>query len=175
MKITAIRTTPLFLAYKQPYHWAQGVNEGTEMVLVEVESDEGLAGIGEAAATPNAAAVEALIRALASSYIGSSPFDLARLAARAYRANVGSIGVGSARRFANQGLAGLELALWDLIGKAKDDANQIMPQLLAEDLVSAPDLTPAAGRLPVFHGPGLGFELDRDAVARAAERYRRRN
>ena len=91
------------------------------MVLVEVESDEGLAGIGEAAATPNAAAVEALIRALASSYIGSSPFDLARLAARAYRANVGSIGVGSARRFANQGLAGLELALWDLIGKAKDE------------------------------------------------------
>ena len=56
-----------------------------------------------------------------------------------------------------------------------DDANQIMPQLLAEDLVSAPDLTPVAGRLPVFDGPGLGFELDRDAVARAAERYRRRN
>ena len=35
MKITAVRTTPLFLAYRQPYHWAQGVNEGTEMVLVE--------------------------------------------------------------------------------------------------------------------------------------------
>ncbi len=24
----------------------------------------------------------------------------------------------------------------------------------------------------MFDGPGLGFELDRDAVARAAERYR---
>ena len=36
-------------------------------------------------------------------------------------AGVGSIGAGSARRFANQGLAGLELALWDLTGKAKDE------------------------------------------------------
>ena len=373
MKITAVRTTPLFLAYRQPYHWAQGINEGTEMVLVEVDSDEGLTGIGEAAATPNAAAVEALIRALASSYVGCSPFDMARLAERAYQANIGSIGVGSARRFANQGLAGLELALWDLVGKAGgepvhrllggavhdsigyfafpqgetpaelaetaraaaeadypviyvkigrgrdldveiagqvraaigsrrlrldaneawdvltavdmirrltpfepefieqpvsslnlealvqvrnavdiplaadqvnftpgdvyqtcvrkaadvivlglhetggllefrkaaaiaeaagldiclhgifesgittcaanqaaatipnlDDGNQIMWQILAEDLVSAPDLTPVAGRLPVLDGPGLGFELDRDAVARAAEAYRRR-
>ncbi len=51
-----------------------------------------------------------------------------------------------------------------------DDGNQIMPQLLVEDIVAAPDLTPVAGRLPVFGGPGLGFELDRDAVARAAER-----
>ena len=47
-----------------------------------------------------------------------------------------------------------------------------MCQLLREDLVSSPDLTPVAGRLPVVDGPGLGFELDRDAVARAAESYR---
>ena len=53
-----------------------------------------------------------------------------------------------------------------------DDGNQIMCQLLREDLVSSPDLTPVAGRLPVVDGPGLGFELDRDAVARAAESYR---
>ena len=373
MKIAHIRTTPLFLAFRQPYHWAQGVNEGTEVVLVEVESDTGVIGIGEAAATPSAAIVEALVRTLVPSYIGRSPFDMARLAETAYQTHIGAIGVGGARRFANQGFAGLELALWDLIGKAKDepvhrllggamhdaigyfafpqgetaaeladaaraavqadypviyvkigrgrdldleiaaqvraaigsrrlrldaneawdvltavdmirrlapfepefieqpvssrklealvqvrnatgvplaadqvnytagevyqvclrkaadiivlglhetggigefrkaaaiaeaagldiclhgifesgittcaanqaaatipnldDANQIMGQLLAEDLVSAPDLTPVAGRLPVLTGPGLGFELDRDAVARAAERYRRR-
>jgi muconate cycloisomerase len=51
--------------------------------------------------------------------------------------------------------------------------NQIMHQLLAEDLVIAPDLTPRAGAIGVPPGPGLGLELDRDAVARAAERYRR--
>jgi muconate cycloisomerase len=54
-----------------------------------------------------------------------------------------------------------------------DDGNQIMWQLLAEDIVSSPDLTPAKGHLPISGKPGLGFELDRDAVARAAESYRK--
>ena len=53
------------------------------------------------------------------------------------------------------------------------DGNQIMWQLLEEDLVAAPDLTVRNGVLPVLDGPGLGFELDRDAVNRAAERFRR--
>ena len=55
-----------------------------------------------------------------------------------------------------------------------DDGNQIMVQLLAEDIVAAPSLATRDGRLPVLEGPGLGFELDRDAVVRAAERYRQR-
>lgn len=48
-----------------------------------------------------------------------------------------------------------------------DDGNQHMTRFLAWDIVSAPDLTPRDGRLPVLAGPGLGFELDRDAVERA--------
>jgi muconate cycloisomerase len=49
--------------------------------------------------------------------------------------------------------------------------NQIMHQLLVEDLVSAPDLTPVQGRIGLLDRPGLGVELDRDAVRRAAELY----
>ncbi len=52
-----------------------------------------------------------------------------------------------------------------------DDGNQIMWQLLEEDIVEAPDLTPKAGRIPVMSGPGLGFTLNEDAVSRAAEAY----
>ena len=51
--------------------------------------------------------------------------------------------------------------------------NQIMHQLLVEDLMSSPDLTPRQGKLGLFDAPGLGVELDRDAVARAAERYQK--
>lgn len=54
-----------------------------------------------------------------------------------------------------------------------DDANQIMWQLLERDIVSAPDLAPRAGRLALPPAPGLGFELDRDAVEIAAEAHRR--
>jgi muconate cycloisomerase len=53
------------------------------------------------------------------------------------------------------------------------EGNQIMHQLLVEDVVTAPDLTPKDGRIGLIETPGLGVKLDRDAVARAAERYRK--
>ena len=53
-----------------------------------------------------------------------------------------------------------------------DDGNQIMWQLLAEDIVRSPNLVPKDGALPICDKPGLGFELDRAAVARAAAAYR---
>jgi muconate cycloisomerase len=52
------------------------------------------------------------------------------------------------------------------------DGNQIMHQLLEEDLISSPCIEPQNGKLGIWKTPGLGFELNRDAVARAAERYR---
>jgi muconate cycloisomerase len=55
-----------------------------------------------------------------------------------------------------------------------DDGNQIMWQLLAEDIVKSPDLTPRRGALPISDKPGLGFELDRAAVRRAAAAHKRR-
>jgi muconate cycloisomerase len=56
-----------------------------------------------------------------------------------------------------------------------DDGNQIMWQLLQEDIVESPDLTPDAGKISVMSGPGLGFSLNKDAVARAAEAYSNKN
>lgn len=53
------------------------------------------------------------------------------------------------------------------------DGNQIMHQLLVEDLLAAPDITPAQGKLSatVASRPGLGFELNWDAVERATRLY----
>ena len=53
-----------------------------------------------------------------------------------------------------------------------DDGNQIMWQLLEEDIVESPDLTPQAGKISIIDKPGLGFILNEDAVGRAAEAYR---
>ena len=53
-----------------------------------------------------------------------------------------------------------------------DDANQIMWQLLRRDIVADPDLHPVSGRLSLPARPGLGFRLNEDAVADAAEAFR---
>jgi len=54
-----------------------------------------------------------------------------------------------------------------------DDGNQIMWQLLREDIVEGPALAPVRGRLALPAAPGLGFTLNADAVAQAAECFRR--
>jgi muconate cycloisomerase len=54
------------------------------------------------------------------------------------------------------------------------DGNQIMHQLLEEDIVTMPDLTPQHGKLGIFsQRPGLGFDLNWEAVEHCAERYQK--
>lgn len=52
-----------------------------------------------------------------------------------------------------------------------DDGNQIMWQLLDDNILAGPAIAPARGRLSLDGKPGLGLELDRDQVAKAAERF----
>lgn len=52
-----------------------------------------------------------------------------------------------------------------------DDGNQIMWQLLQRDIIADPDLVPIRGRLALAAKPGLGFTLDADAVAFAADAF----
>ena len=52
-----------------------------------------------------------------------------------------------------------------------DDGNQYMNHLLAWDIITSPYLELRAGVLPVLSGPGLGFNLDWDAVGKAGELF----
>ena len=118
MKITEVRATPLLVPYKQPYHWAQGVTYGAEVVLVEVETDAGVTGYGESVGGASATAVQALLGKAGDICLGHSPFENASLMRRAYHELFEEQGTGSAPRFAGLVLAGLEMALWDAMGKA---------------------------------------------------------
>jgi muconate cycloisomerase len=53
------------------------------------------------------------------------------------------------------------------------NGNQVMHQLLAERLTNGVDVETRGGRYRLPEGPGHGFELDADAVARAHERFLR--
>jgi muconate cycloisomerase len=118
MKISKIRATPLLCKFKQPYHWAQGVTLGAPVILIEVETDEGITGIGESVASPAIEPVLAIINDAIPHFIGQSIYDGNRLIAAFYRLGFNARGTGSAVRYFSQAMTGIELSLWDAIGKA---------------------------------------------------------
>ncbi len=178
MKITRIRTTPLLVPPKEPYHWSQGVSGGAAVVLIEVETDEGVTGIGESIGSPTVEAVTSVLEAVSRFFIGQPPHDIERLFAQAYQEIFAAID--NTPRFASRVFAGLEMALWDVIGKA---AGQPVHRLLggaahqeiqyfgflqgdtAEELAEdARDLV-AAGFSVIYMKIGRGEEIDMRNVA----------
>ncbi|HIG13978.1 MAG TPA: muconate cycloisomerase [Gammaproteobacteria bacterium] len=120
MKITEIRTTPLRVPYKTPYHWSQGVVDSAVVILVEVHTDANITGYGESIGTPSSSAIQDHLRLAAKWCIGRSPFENAKLLRDAYHALFQAFGTCSSPRYAGQVFAGLEMALWDVMGKAAD-------------------------------------------------------
>ena len=120
MNIAEIRATPLLCKFKQPYHWAQGVTLGAPVILIEVRTDEGITGIGESVASPAIEPVLAIINDAIPHFVGQSIYDGNRLIAAYYRSGFNARGTGSAVRYSLQAMAGIELSLWDAIGKAAD-------------------------------------------------------
>jgi muconate cycloisomerase len=118
MKITDIKTTPLLVPYSKPYYWAQGVIEGACVILVEVHTDAGIVGYGESIGSPSAEAIEAYLKLAARLCIDRDPFSNARLMAEVYHELFQAFGTCSSPRFSGQVLCGLEMALWDVVGKA---------------------------------------------------------
>jgi muconate cycloisomerase len=179
MKITAVRTTPLLAAYKQPYHWAQGVIDGAEVILVEVETDVGVTGYGESIGSASAIAVEDLLGRAGALCIGASPFENTRLMAEAYHALFAALGTTSAPRYSGQILAGLEMALWDAAGKASGRAvHELLGGALrdeiqyfgfaqgdsAEELAEEARALAEAGCPVIYVKVGRGEALDLDIV-----------
>ncbi len=114
MKIASIKTTPLALAYKEPYHWAGRVDYGAGVVLVEVATDEGILGIGESVAAFPADGTVAALQGVTPLFIDEPVFDVERLITKARF--LGSFN--HTPWYADFVLAGLEMALWDVLGQA---------------------------------------------------------
>ncbi len=135
MKIIEIRTTPLLVPYIKPYHWAQGVIQGAAVILVEVHTDEGVTGYGESVATPSAEGIQAYIKLAGDICVGQNPFENAYLMAEAYHGLFQALGTCSSPRFGGQVLAGLEMALWDVMGKATGRAvHELMGGAVRDDI-----------------------------------------
>ena len=127
MNIKDIRLTPLHCTFKQPYHWSQGVTYGAPVVLIEIETDAGVTGIGECSASPTHAPILAILEDALPRFIGQSIYDVNQLIWSYYQYGFNAKGIGRAPRYFSQAMAGIELAAWDAIGKqAKLPLHQLL-------------------------------------------------
>jgi L-alanine-DL-glutamate epimerase-like enolase superfamily enzyme len=113
VKTRAIRTRIVSVPYHEPDRWSGGENVGLTTVLVYIDTDEGLTGIGEANGDRSSAAVVATIEAMAPLVVGREPFEIEAALVAIFRRGKWH----NVRPFANQAVAGIEIALWDLVGK----------------------------------------------------------
>jgi muconate cycloisomerase len=114
MKIKKISFSPLFMTFKAPYHWYGRIDYGATVILVEVETDEGLIGHGESTSSFPADGSLGLLSNIVQPLIGRSPFDIDLLTTRSRHLGL----INDTIRMPNLLLAGLEMALWDVAGQA---------------------------------------------------------
>jgi glucarate dehydratase len=113
MRIKKIIATPINLPLEAPYIWAASTAKGFSTTIVEIVTDEGLVGLGEAP-SPHATAI--IEDEFAPRLIGHDVFDIAGMEALCLPGwNGVPDAVNSLRLSA---FSGLEMALWDLRGKA---------------------------------------------------------
>lgn len=113
MRITRIRATPVAVPYRTDEVWAFGRRSGLIALVVEVDTDEGLTGLGEAAAYPSADAVLGALRSMESLVVGSDPLRIEQLIQR-----IDVVGTYHHTGFSSPAAAALETACWDLLGKS---------------------------------------------------------
>jgi D-galactarolactone cycloisomerase len=115
-RIQEIQAHYLRAELPEPFGWSMYTTAIRQAVLVKVTTDDGLVGWGESGSgtLPYAGAV--FIRdVLAPLAVGEDPFDLARIGQRV-RATLDCAGWSG--DFGVQAWSGLEVALWDIMGKA---------------------------------------------------------
>src|SRR5437763_6524996 len=112
MKIAAIRTIALSCAVDPPYASAAGVQSRRGGLLVEIETDGGIVGIGEAGLGGGATA-RVIDKDLAPVLIGQDPLLIEGLWQRMFHRTrqYGRRGV------VMQAISGIDIALWDIAGK----------------------------------------------------------
>lgn len=112
MKITNIRVTHVNVPFDAPFWWTGGLYPGASKSIIEVETDAGVVGLGEA---PWYHFGEVIKAEIAPRLIGADPLDLADCEARCVPP--WQITANTGEGAASVAFGAVELALWDIKGK----------------------------------------------------------
>lgn len=113
MRITALRATPVAVPYRTDETWAFGRRSGMVSVLVELETDEGLVGLGETATYPSTEIVLGVLKTIEGLVVGADPFKIEQLIQR-----IDIVGTWHHVKATSPAIAAVEMACWDIVGKA---------------------------------------------------------
>ncbi|WP_238935651.1 mandelate racemase/muconate lactonizing enzyme family protein [Saccharopolyspora spinosa] len=157
MRIIGIRSIPVAVPFNTDEKWAYGSRRGLVSVLIEIDTDEGITGLGEAPAYPSAEIVLAVLRSVERFAIGEDPFRTERIAKL-----IDIVGTWHHVGTTSPAMAAIDMACWDIVGKACD---QPLVNLLGgplreevEYLHYVPQGTPEWMREQASRGAAAGFE-----------------
>jgi len=178
MKVTGVDVHTVSVPFTHPETWRFGRMWGLTNALVEVHTDAGISGIGEVPGSPLIKLVLDAIEATVPWIVGEDPMRITQFLARA-----SDRGWHHYPYLGNAATAGIEMALWDICGKAHGcPVHQFFGGLDTERVpfywfIGVDDRTPATARRQAAEGAELGFktvyikigfDLDNDiALARA--------
>jgi L-alanine-DL-glutamate epimerase-like enolase superfamily enzyme len=114
MKIAKLEFFPLSIAYTHREVSSQVNRDGVSDVVIKATTDDGIVGWGEACSGANLASVAEALRAMEPFVVGRSPWS-----SEAIRADLWHKGIWMFRKpTASFAYAGIDMALWDICGKA---------------------------------------------------------
>ena len=113
MKITAIRATPVNIPLEVPFFWSVGLYPGTSKAIIEIETDEGIIGLGEA---PSWDCADVINKNIGPRLIGHDPLDIIGCEMKCVPEWVVVQNTDDASVV--KAFGGIEIALWDIRGKA---------------------------------------------------------
>lgn len=116
MKVTKVKTTLLAVPFVDPHVTWMGSYPFKATILIDVETDEGITGLGEAPGIPFPEVNQIVIQEFAKQLVGHDPFQVIAFNQRCL--NPAFQGWHRFRSMANYALGGIDMALWDIKGKA---------------------------------------------------------
>jgi glucarate dehydratase len=114
VKIRSVRATPVNIPFKAPYRFAYGSTASLTKTIVEVETDEGIVGLGEGADGDTSVLIEQLGERL----VGLDPLGLNTCERRCLPSM--SYAPWDNLTALRRAFGAIEIALWDIRGRAED-------------------------------------------------------
>jgi L-alanine-DL-glutamate epimerase-like enolase superfamily enzyme len=116
MIITDVRATIIHVPFTHPYIWTFGSMQGATSLIIQISTDENIVGIGEGTCPfyPNISPdiSKLIVDSSRHLILNENPFDIEKIMRKLY-----GFGWHFTRHMANSVFGGVEMALWDIVGK----------------------------------------------------------